>query len=128
MWSDPEEETQEAPSDPKEETQGAPSDPEEETQEVPSDSEDETQEALSDSEVETKEEARPSAGSTDVRGPVAPPLRKLTSSSNLPPNNIIAHVESTGENRSGRSSVAKFAADNQRRRRGRQRGERVGVQ
>ena len=51
----------------------------------------------------------------------------LTISGNLPPNNVIAHVESTGARRRGRSSAAKFSADDRKRRRGRRRGASVGV-
>ena len=55
-----------------------------------------------------------------------PAIRKLTISGNLSPNNLIAHVESTGAHRCGRSSVV-FSADDQRRRRGRRREKFVGV-
>ena len=120
--SDPEEKTREAPLDP-EEKRGAPSDPEAETQKAPSDPEVETQgapsnpeadtrEAPSDSEVETKDEAGLEAGSTDLEGPVVPSLQMLTITGNLPPNNFVAHVESTSAWRHG--SAAKFSADDRR--------------
>ena len=80
-----------------------------------------------DTEQETKDVAGSAAGLTDLGGPVVPAHRKLTSSVNLPPNNVIAHVESTGTRRRGRSSAEKFFADDRRRRRGRRRGDRVGV-
>ena len=54
-------------------------------------------------------------------------LRILTISDNLPPNNVIAHVNSTGAHRRERSSAANVSADDQRSRRGRRRGECVGV-
>ena len=38
-------------------------------------------------------------------------LRKLIVSGNLPPNNVISHMESTGAHRCGRSSNAKVSAD-----------------
>ena len=98
-----EEETQEAPSDPEEETQEALPDPEE-TQEMPS-----------DPEMETQDEAGPATGSTDLRGPIVPALRKLTVSGNLPPDHVVAHAESTGAHWCGRSSAAKFSADDRSR-------------
>ena len=94
---------------------------------MPSDPEAETREAPSGPEIETKDEAGPATWSTDLEGPVAPALRMLTISGNFPPNNVIAHVESTGARRRGRSSAAKLSADDQRSQRGRRRGERVGV-
>ena len=133
--SDPEEEKREAPSDPEENAQGAPldpeeilgapldseekqkapSDPEEGTQGAPPDPVEETQEEPSDLEEETKDKARPIAGATDSGGPVVPVHCKLTISQNLSPNNTIAHVESTGAHRCGKSSVAMFSADYHRR-------------
>ena len=111
------EETRVAPPDPAQETREAPSDPEEETQEARSDPNKETQEASSDSE-EKKGVARLAAGSRDLGELVVPARRKLTISDNLPPNNTIAHVESTGARRRGRGSAAKYFADDRRSRRG----------
>ena len=45
----------------------------------------------------------------------------------LPPNNTIAHVESTVARRCGRTSVKEVSADDRRSRRGRRRGECVGM-
>ena len=119
--SDPKEETLEVPSDPEEETLEAPSDIEEETlkalldpektQKAPPDSEEETRGVPSDSNEETNDVAGLAAGSTDLEGPIVPARRKLTISANLPPNNVIAHVESTGARRRERSSAAKFSGD-----------------
>ena len=109
---------QEAPPDSEEETLEAPSDLNEETQEMLLDPE-ETQEAPSDSEEEAKDVAGLAAGSTDLEGLGVPARRKLTICGNIPPNNVIAHVESTGARRRGRSSAAKFSADDRRIRRGR---------
>ena len=119
-----EEETQETPLDP-EKTQGAPLDPEEETLEAPSDPEEEILEAPSDPEEETNYVAGLAAGSTDLEGLVAPARRKLPISDNLPLNNVIAHVESTGAHRRGRSSAAKYSTDDRRSRRKRRREEYV---
>ena len=88
------EETQKTPPDLEEGAQGAPPDPVEETQQAPSDLEE-----------DAKDEAGSTAGSTDLGGPVLPARLKLAISGNLPPNNVIAHVESTGAHRCGRSSV-----------------------
>ena len=51
----------------------------------------------------------------------------LTMSGNLLSNIVIAHVESTGARRRGKSSAAEFVTDYQRNGRGRRRRERVGV-
>ena len=102
----PEKETREVPSDLNEKTQEAPLDPEE-AQKVPPDLEEATREEPSDSKEETKDVAGLSAGPTDLEGPVVPARRKLTISSNLPTNNVIAHVESTGARRRGRNSAGK---------------------
>ena len=88
-----------------------PSDPDEETREAPSNPERETQEAPSDSEEETKDVTGLAAGSTDLKGLVVPV------SGNLPPNNVIAHVESMGAPRRERSIAAKFSGNEQGRRR-----------
>ena len=40
-----------------------------------------------------------------MKGHVVPARRKLAISGNIPPNNVIAHVESTGARRRGRSSA-----------------------
>ena len=53
----------------------------------------------------------------DLEWMVVPARRKLSISGNLPPNNIITHVESTGARRRERSSAAKFSADERERRR-----------
>ena len=53
-----------------------------------------------------------------MEGPVFPARRKLTINGNLPPNNVIAHVQSTGARRCERSNTAKVSADERRRRRG----------
>ena len=111
------------PLDRKEETREAPSDPNEETREAPLSTEKETQEAPSDSEEETKDVAGFAVGSTDLEGLVVPARRKLTISGNLPPNNVIVNVESTGARRRERSNAAKFSVDE----RGRQREECVDV-
>ena len=95
---DPEEGTLGAPSDLSEEEQEVPLDTEE-TQEAPPDPEEETREAPSDSEEETKDVAGLAAESVDLEGSVVPVRRKLTISGNLPPNNDISHVESTGARR-----------------------------
>ena len=52
-----------------------------------------------------------------MEGPVVPARLKLTISGNLPPNNVKADVESASERRHGRSSTAKFSADERGRRR-----------
>ena len=114
--SDPEEETLEAPSDPEEEALEAPSDPDERTQEVPLDpeetqkappnSKEETREAPSDPGMEINDEAGLAEGPTDLEGSVVPARRKLTISGNLPPNNVIAYVESAGARRRGRTRPA----------------------
>ena len=116
------EETQEAPSDREDEVQGTPSDSEEEILEAPSDPEEETLEAPSDFE-EAKYVAGLAEGPTDLDGPVIPALRKLTIGGNFPPNNINAPMESAGAHTRGRSSTAKFSADE----RGRQRRDCVDV-
>ena len=108
---DPDEVTQEAPSDPAEETREAPSDREEETQETPSKPEEETLEAPSDSEEETKDVAGLVEGSTDLEGPVVTARRKLTITGNRPPNNVRAQGKSAGTRRLGRTSTAKFSAE-----------------
>ena len=106
LLKEPEEETHKAPPDPGEETREAPSNPEEETQKAPSDTEKgaqgappdpvkETQEAPLDLEEKTKDEAGPAAESTDLGRPVVPARLKFTTSFNLPPDNVIAHMEST---------------------------------
>ena len=92
------EKAQEAPPDPEEGTQGAPPDPQEDIQKAPSYPED-----------ETKNRAEPAAGSNNFEEPVVPVLQILTISGNLPPNNAIAHVESAGARRHGRSCVANFS-------------------
>ena len=116
MPSGPEEETLKAPLDPEEKTLEAPSDPDEETQEVPLDPE-ETQKAPLNPEVEIKDVAGFAVGPTDLEGLALPARWKLAISGNLPPNNVTAHVESTGARRRGRSSTAKFSADEQGKRR-----------
>ena len=131
--SDLEEKTQEAPSDPEEETQEAPlvpeetrevpSDPEGETQKAPRDPKGETQEAPSDPEDETKDLEGLATRSTNLEGSIVPARQKLIISGNLSPNNVITHVESTGERRRGRSSAARFSPDDRRNRRGKRRGE-----
>ena len=110
-------------SDYKEETREVSSDPDEETREASSNAEKETQEALSDPEEETKDVAGLAVGSTDLEGLIVPARRKLTMSGNLPPNTIITRVESTGDRRQGRTSTAKYSADNRRFRRERRQGE-----
>ena len=125
---DPEEETQEVPMDseegaqeaplnPAEETWEAPSDREDEAQGTPSDPEEETREAPLDSEKETKYEAGLAERPTDLEGPVVSARRKLTSSGNLQPNNVKAHMESAGARGRGRSSTARFSPDERGRRR-----------
>ena len=84
---------------------------------MPSDPEEKTLEAPSDFEEETKDVAGLAEGPTDLEEPVAPARRKLTISSNLPPNIVKAHVESVGARRRGRSSTAKFSANERGRRR-----------
>ena len=120
---DPEEEILEAPSHPDEETHEEPLDPEE-TQRTPPNPEGETREAPSNPGVEIKYVAGFAVGSTDLERPVVPARRKLTIGGNLPPNNALAHVESTGARRRGRSSAAQFSADE----RGKRRKECVDVQ
>ena len=115
--SDPEEQTLEAPSDTDEEIQEAPLDPEE-TQKVPPNSEGTTREAPSDPGVETNDVVGLAAGLTGLEGLVIPARRKLTISGNLPPNNVNAHVESTGARKRERRSAAKLSADERERRRG----------
>ena len=73
--------TQEALSEREQDMQGALSDPEEETKERPSDREVETQVIIPE---HKQDEAGPSAGSTELGGPVVPALRKLNISGNLP--------------------------------------------
>ena len=124
--SDPEEETLEAPSDPNEKAQEAPLDPEK-TQKAPPNPEGKTREAPSDPGVETKYVAGLAAESTDLEGLVVPARWKLTIKDNLPPNDIIAHVESAGARRRGRSSAAKYSADDRRSRREGRRVEYVDI-
>ena len=52
-----------------------------------------------------------------MKGPVIPTRLKLTISCNLPPNNVKADVESAGARRHGRSSTAKFSAEERGKRR-----------
>ena len=148
MLPDPEEETREALLNPdqktresswdrKEKAREAPSDPEEETQEeslnpeethkAPPNPEGEPREAPSDPGVERNDVAGLAALSTHLKGPVIPARPQLTISDNLSPNNVNAHVESTGACRREKSSAAKFSADERRSRRGRRRGECVDV-
>ena len=109
--SDNEKETLETSSDPEEETLEAPSDPDKETQGVPLDPE-EIQKALQNLEGETQETPSDPGVETNVlKGPVVPTPWKLLISGNLPPNNVNAHVESTGARRRERRSAAKFSAD-----------------
>ena len=108
---DPGQEIQEVPSDCKEETKEAPSDPEEETREAPSNPEKEAQEAPSDIEEETKDGAGLAAESTDLERMVVTARRKLTIRGNFPPDNVIAHVESTGARKREKSTAAKSSAD-----------------
>ena len=75
----------------------------------------------------TKKESGPAAGSTDLAGSLAPVCLQLAISGNLPPNYVIAHVESMDARRCGRSSVVKFSADDRRSRRLRRRGKCVDV-
>ena len=110
------EETQGTPTNPEEKTLKAPLDPDEETQKAPPNLEEETREAPSDLEMKTNDIAGLAAGSTYSKGLVVPARRKLPISGNLPSNNVIAHVESTGVRRRERSSVAKLSADEQGRR------------
>ena len=66
----------------------------------------------------TKDVAGLAVQSTDLEAAlVVTTRRKLTLSGNLPPNNILAYVESTGTRRRERSSAAKFSADERGRRR-----------
>ena len=78
---------------------------------APPDSEEETHEVSWNSEEKTKDVVELTAGLTDLEGPVVPTRRQLTISGNLPPNNVIAHVESTGARRSGRSGNTTKEAD-----------------
>ena len=112
----PEEETREAPSDSEEETQEAPPYVGQETREAPSNPEIETREAPPNSEEETKDLAGLAVGSTDSEGPAVPARRKITTSGNLRPNDVNAHVELTGARRRERSSAAKFSANERGRR------------
>ena len=80
-----------------------------------------------DSEEETKDVAGLAGGSTDLEGPVVPARLKLTISGNLPPNNVIACVESTGARRRLQSSVAKYSSNDQKRQQQKRRGEYVDV-
>ena len=69
--------------------------------------------------METKYVAGLAEGSTDLEGLVVPARWKLNTSDNLPPNNVIAHVESTcARNREERGSAIKVSADERERRRG----------
>ena len=68
--------------------------------------------------METNDVAGLAAGSTYLKGPVISARRKLTISGNLSPNNVNAHVESTGARMCERSSAAIFSADERERRRG----------
>ena len=92
---------------------------------MPSDPNEEIQDAPLGSEGKKKSVARLAAGWTDLGGLVVPARGKLTTSGNLPPNDVIVHVESTGARRPGRSSAAKYSAYDRRSRRGRRRGEYV---
>ena len=151
---DPGQETREAPSDREEETREAPSDPEDEVERGDTGGatgswagdmgsaigsreerdkagtigpDEEAWEAPSYSEEETKDVAGLVAGSTYVKGSVVPARRKLTIRGNPPLNNTIAHVESTGACRRGSNSATRFSADDGNNRRGRRRGQCVGV-
>ena len=116
---DPGQETREVSSDCKEEKREASSDPDEETRGASSNPEKETHEAPSDSEGATKDVAGLAAGSMGLKGLVVLARRKLTVSGNLPPNNVIAYVESTSALKGGRRSAAKYSANDRRGRRGR---------
>ena len=70
----------------------------------------------SESEEEAKDVTGLAARSTDSEGLVVPARRKITISGNLPPNNVIAHVKSTGARRR-ESSRGAISADEQGRRR-----------
>ena len=78
------------------------------THKAPPNPEEETREASSDPGMETHNVAGLAAGSTNLEGLVVPRRRTLTISGNLPPNNAIAHVESAGASRRGRSSTQSF--------------------
>ena len=52
----------------------------------------------------------------DMKGLVVPKRRKFVVSGNIPPNNIIAQVMSTGARRREKRSAAKFSAYEQGRR------------
>ena len=122
--TNPDEKTREAPPDLEEEVREVPLDPEEGTQEAPPDpAEEETREVSSDPRVETNHVAGFAEESMDLEELVLPTRRKLTTSGNLLPKNVNAHVESTGVRRRERSSAATFSADE----RGRRRGECVNV-
>ena len=89
----------------------------EETQKALPNPEGETREAPSNPGVETKYVAGFAVGSTNLEGTVVPTRRKLTIGGNLPPNIVLVHMETTGARRRGRSSTAKFSADERGRRR-----------
>ena len=75
------------------------------------------QEAPSDPGVETIDVAGLAEDPTYLEGPVVPARRKLPISGNLPPNNVNTLVESAGARRRGRTSTAKFSAEERGRRR-----------
>ena len=69
------------------------------------DPEEETREAPLDSKEEAEDLAGLAVGWMASEGPVVPARRKLIISGNIPPHNVIAHVESTGARRHGRGSA-----------------------
>ena len=89
----------------------------EEIQKAPPNPEGEAREAPSDPGVETNDVAGLEEESRDLEGLVLPARRNLTISGNLSPDNVNAHVESRGELRREKSSVAKVPADERGRRR-----------
>ena len=117
----PGQETRGLPLDRKENTREAPSDSDQETQgtsvnsrETPN-PEGETREAPSDPGVETEYVAGRAEGSTNLEGLVVPARRKLTTSGNLPPNNVNEHVKSTGARRRERAAPQSFLRTNEER-------------
>ena len=114
--SNPEEEALKVLLDPEKETLEAPSDPDEEIQEAPLYPE-ETKAASSNPDVETNHVPGLAAGSTDLERPAVPARRTFTVSGNIPPNNVITHVESTGARRRERNTATKFCADEREKRR-----------
>ena len=79
---------------------------------MPSYLEEETLDVQSDSKQDTAGFAEEPTG---LKGAIVPARRELTTSGNILPSNIKAHVESAGARRRERRSTAEVSADERRR-------------